>query len=262
MELQSSFSQLESLLTPAQKIVILVGTNNFDGLTAGVSLGLSLEASGKQVGVFAAQQPKPEASFINGLEKVKTDFGQKDLTISFDYPLESIEKVSSQEEADRLRLVVKIKPGSPPIKENQVKIAVQNAGCEVGIVIGEENAFSDFSRAVSSGKWIWLGKEKEEKNWAQASVVDPDSSYAEIAARIIQGLGLPMDRIIGGNLFEGIKRATASFGNLRSYKTLETAALCFKLIQGSRKQETERKEDLPLGFPTPRIFKGATTPRL
>jgi len=272
MDLHLSFSQLNPILNPAREAVILVGSNNFDDLIAGISLCLSLEAAGKTVSVFTSQLPQTEQSTVVGLEKIRTNFGEKDLLINFDYPLEDIEKVSSQEEGNRLKLVVKVKPESQPIKSDQVKITSQDIKLDVGIVIGDETVFPNFQQAVSGGKWIWFGKEDKQKNWPQVSVVDSLSSSSEMIARVIQGLGLPMDRTIAANLFEGIKKATASFEYLSSYKTLETAALCLKVVQGNGKQgvgsqtpieQVEKKEgDLSSGFPSPKIFRGSTTPRI
>lgn len=292
MNLQNSFSQLESLLTPASQVLILIGADNIDHLTAGISLGLSLEKSSKQVSIFAPHIPETGASAISGLEKVRTGFGQKDLFILFDYPLDGIEKVSSQEENNRLKLVVKMKPEVAPIKTDQVKVVSQNFDYDVGLVIGDESFFPGFSQLASRTKWIWLGKDNQLKSWAQISLTDPGSSFSEMAARIIQSLGLPMDQGIAGNLYQGIKKTTGSFENLSSYKTLEAAALCYKVFQGNKLggafQESSREEEkreikpeikeptipeIPIGevenkeggagsLPTPRIFKGATTPRV
>ena len=282
MEQSLPFSQLNSFFNPAVKVVILIGSASLDELTAGVSLALSLEEAGKKVSVFAPQLSGTQPGLIKGLEKVKTNFDQKDLLIFLDYPLSNIEKVSSQEENDCLRLVVKVKPGSGSIQANQVKVVSQNFDYETGVLIGDETLFSGFKQAVSQGKWVWIGRNSERKSWAQISLPVLNSSYSEIIARVVQGLGLPMNRDIAGNLFEGMKMATGSFSNLVSYKTLETAALCFKVIEGSNQevdQKLERqakgeldrripldllesKEGGPVNLPTPRIFKGATTPRI
>jgi len=279
MDIQSSFSQLNALLTSAQQMAILIGSASFDDLVAGISLGLSLESGGKKVGIFVPQLPQLEMNQIVGAEKLRTDFGQKDLTILLDYPLDKIEKVSSQEEGEQLKLVVKIKPGAEPIPVERVKIMSQDINPQVGVIIGEENLFPDFEIAKASAKWIWLSKEEKQKPWAQIVISDTLSSSSEMVARIIQGLGLPMDSKIARNLFVGIKRATNSFEQLASYKTLETAALCFKVIQGNGRQkgegrlpspsltttpleEVEKKEGGTGSFPAPKIFKGATTPRI
>jgi len=271
MNLQDSFSRLNPLLSQAKQVAILIGGNTFDHLVAGISLGLSLEAAGKKVSLFASQVPGEEAKGVRGVEKMRTDFGQKDLMVVLDYPLDNIEKVSSQEEGNQLKLVVKVKSGLTPIKAEQVKVVSQAVDYQVGLVIDDENTFSNFGQFSSHGKWIYLGKDGAEKNWAQVSLVETNTSFSEMMARIVQGLGLPLDQKIAGNLYEGIKKATGSFAALTSYKTLETAALCLKLVQGNQRpaplsnlsqipiEQVEKKEGV---LPSPRIFKGATTPRV
>ncbi|MBL7078670.1 hypothetical protein ISS42_03365 [Candidatus Shapirobacteria bacterium] len=270
MNIQNSLNSFNPLIAQANQVAILVSGNGFDNLVAGISLALSLEAAGKKVDLFASQEPGENSRGIRGIEKVRTDFGQKDLQVVFDYPLENIEKVSSQEEGHKLKLVVKIKPEANPIRIDQVKVVSQDLNFEVGIMIGDESAFASFNQFSSRGNWVWLGQAEIEKSWAKVSLAESNTSFSEIAARIIQNLGLPFAREIASNLYEGIKGATNSFASLTSYKTLETAALCLKVVQGNGNQSVPLTEPVAIeqvekkegGLPSPRIFKGATTPRV
>ncbi|MFH1602026.1 MAG: hypothetical protein ABIB61_03670 [Candidatus Shapirobacteria bacterium] len=270
MEIQKSFTDLNPLIAKANKVAILVGGQEYDQLVAGASLALSLEKSGKKVDFFVSQEPGENASGIRGIERARTDFGQKDLQVVFNYPLSKIEKVSSQEEGDKLKLIVKVKPEAESINTNQVQIISQDLNFEVGIVIGEESNFSNFSQFCQKGNWIWLGREAEEKDWAKISIGQNNTSFSEIAARVIQGLGLPFERDIASNLYEGIKSATVSFANLTTYKTLETAALCLKVVQGNGGPKASFASQVPIdkvekkegSLPSPKIFRGATTPRI
>ena len=269
MNIQNALNSFSPLVAGANNVAILVSGNGFDNLVAGISLALSLEAAGKKVNLFTSQAPGENSRGIRGIEKVRTDFGQKDLQVIFEYPLESIEKVSSQEEGNKLKLVVKIKPKASAIRTDQVKVVSQDFDFELGIVIGDENVFANFNQFSSRGNWVWLGQTEVEKNWAKLSLVENNICFSEMVARIAQGLGLPFGREIARNLSEGIKGATSSFANLTSYKTLETAALCLKVVQGNGSktvplsepvviEQVEKKEG---SLPSPRIFKGATTPR-
>jgi len=277
MNIQNSLNNLNPLIAGANQVAILVGGNSLDQLSAGISLALSLEKAGKKVDLFASSAPGENARGLRGVEKVRIDFGQKDLQIVFNYPLESIEKVSSQEENNQLKLVVKVKPEANSIKADQIKVVSQDLDFQVGIVIGDENTFANFNQFSNKGSWISLGQ-RGEKNWAQVSLAEDNTSFSEMVARLVQGLGLPFNREIASNLYEGIKGATSSFASLTSYRTLETAALCLKVVQGNGSQaqpradeqitpsaakvvleEVEKKEG---SLPSPKIFRGATTPRV
>jgi len=266
----NQISQIQSVITASDKLAVLVSQGNFDLLSAGVSLALSLEKSGKEVTIFSPQVDSNLAAEIVGLEKVVNELEKKDLAISFDYPLDQIDKVSSHEEAGRLNLVVKVKPESAAITPDQVKITSPQLLPKAGFVLGSEQLIPNNNQLLTQGTWVWLGTELAEKSWAKGSYIIPRASYSELVARMIQSMGLPMDPGIARNLYGGIKVATNSFETVRDYRTLEVAAVCFKVFQ-SREiseqpvietppiEEVEKKEG---GFPTPKIFKGATTPRV
>lgn len=277
--LRQSLDQIRQLISQNQRVGILLGDTSFDAVAAGTSLALSLEKAGKKVKVFASSEPVGEAVEIAGTEKISIGINQQNMIISFDYPLDHIEKVSSNQEGGRLNLVVKIKEGADPIRKNQVKIYPQEDAPEVGFIFGDETRFANIEKWLNKDRrWVWITDKPGEKEWAKETLYEPGASLSEISARIIQGLGLPMDKNIGRNLYFGIKKATNSFENIASYKTLETAALCFRMFERENSaqkgvsvfdappiKEVEGKEGGVFGssdLPTPKIFKGSTTPKL
>jgi hypothetical protein len=274
-----SLNSIQQLVSQHQKVAILLGDTSFDAVAAGVSLGLSLEKSGKKVRFFAASELAGELREIIGTDKIMIGLNQQDMVISLQYPLDDIDRVSSNQEGGRLNLVVKVKEGAEPVKKSQVEIYPQEAVPDMGFVVGDETRFPNIDKWLSkNSNWIWLTNRRgEKKPWAMDMVYDQGASFSELAARIIQGLGLPMDKDIGRNLYFGIKRATNSFEAIHSYKTLETAALCFKMFEGVdyRKgasvfevpsiEQAEKKEGGVFGssgLPTPKIFRGSTTPKV
>jgi hypothetical protein len=274
-----SLNSIQQLISQHQRVAVLLGDTSFDAVAAGVSLGLSLEKSGKKVKSFAASELAGELREIVGADKVAIGLNQQDMVISLQYPLDDIDRVSSNQEGGRLNLVIKVKEGAEPIKKSQVEIYPQETVPEMGFIIGDESRFSNIDKWLGkSSNWIWITNKKgEKKPWATDVVYDQGASFSELSARVIQGLGLPMDRDIGRNLYFGIKRATNSFEAIRSYKTLETAALCFKMFEGVELnkgaavfevpsiEEVEKKEGGIFGssgLPTPKIFRGSTTPKV
>ncbi len=267
-----------SSVSTAKKVAVLVSEPTFDQLAAGLGIFLSLQQAGKDVNIFIPQSTGNSwQKSLAGAEFIRTDLQNGNLSIVLNYPLEKIDKVSSDDSTGKLKLVVKLKADSEPIDRSQVNIISQGEKPDLGLVIGNEVAFGLAKEWFSKPTdWIWFGNTNNPKDWADISIVEPGLSYSEMVARLIQFAGLPMNRQVGKNLYLGIKEATGSFEKISSYHTLETAALCFKTLQPQSqllrqssvdKQPVDSVEnkEVPIGgssFPTPKIFKGSTTPKI
>ncbi len=279
--LQDGVNQLLPLVGEARRIAILVGEPSFDQLAAGLSLYLSLADAQKETEIFTANLPAEGLNNLAGKEALKTDFGADYLSIVFNYPLEKIDRVSSDDSEGKLKLIVRVKPEAEEIRPEQIVINPQQNRPDLGFVFGDERLFNlPQDWFDKSGNWVWFSHFPGQKNWAKISIIEPELSYSEVVARIVQSMGLPMNVLMGKNLFLGIKQATDSFEKIFDYHTLETAALCFKVFQtgeGKNINETVGRSSLgnvpiesvenkePTGifgsFPAPKIFKGSTTPK-
>ncbi len=279
MDTDQNFSNVQDLISSNSRFSVLIAEPTEDMLAAGLSLALSLQSAGKEVSVFSSRQPQPEIVGIIGVEKIQTELTEKDMVIALNYPLEKIDKVSSSEDNNRLNLMVKIKPEGDPIRKDQIEIVPPQKPAQAGFVIGDETFISGADQLLSSGSWVRVASDGQQKPWAAVNFSSRESSCSELVARMIQSIGLPMDRDIAKNLFLGIKKATSSFEMVNSYHAFEVAALCFKVFQNKAElpfqapatldktpiTEVENKEGSFVGgssLPSPKIFKGATTPRV
>lgn len=275
MDRDNDYNQIQGMISANSRFSVLIAESTVDMLAAGLSLALSLESAGKEVSVFGSRIPQQEQMEIVGVEKIQEELAEKDMVIVFNYPLDKIDKVSSSEENNRLNLVVKVKPDGEPIRKDQVEIVPPQKPAQVGFIVGDEALIAGAGKLVNQGSWVRFGSDGQERSWAKVNLTDRQVSSSEQVARMIQAIGLPMDRNIAKNLFLGIKAATNSFELVNSYRSFEVAALCFKIFQPKEGQqggmsnqlpvsEVENKEGLVTGgsgFPSPKIFKGATTPR-
>ncbi len=274
--LQNIVGQLSPLVNEAKKIMILVSESDFDQLAAGLSLYLSFVDAQKKTEIFTPKIQNENLADLAGTQALKTDLGADYLSIIFDYPLEKIDRVSSDDSEGKLKLTVITRADAEEIKPEQIIIHPQQGRPDLGFVFGDEKNFNlPDDWFTKAGNWVWLNHLPGEKNWANISLIEPELSYSELIARIIHSMGLPMNSQVGKNLFLGIKQATGSFEKITDYHTLETAALCFKTFQSASSRPTfeeipieavESKEPTSVfgqasSFPVPKIFKGSTTPK-
>lgn len=279
MDTDQNFNNVQNLISNNSRFSVLIAEPTADMLAAGLSLALSLQSAGKEVSVFSSRQPRPEVIGIVGVEKIQTELTEKDMVIALNYPLEKIDKVSSSEDNNRLNLIVKVKPDGEPIRKDQIEIVPPQNPAQTGFVIGDETFITGADQLLSSGSWVRIAPDGQQKPWAAVNFSSREASCSELVVRMIQAIGLPMDRDIAKNLFLGIKTATNSFEMVNSYRAFEVAALCFKVFQNKTElpfqapvateqtpiTEVENKEGSLVGgtgLPSPKIFKGATTPRV
>ncbi len=302
-QINQQSAALTAALNQAKNIAVVINEADFDALAAGLALYLSLREAKKEGGVFLTAPDASGWQSLAGAEFLRTDLGKEHLAITLNYPLEKIEKVFSDDSQGKLRLVVRLKDGAEPIKKEQIVLDLQTPRPDLGFVFG------NFDAEAIPASW-----QADKKNWVLFSH-QPDGevgfsfidsmSYSEMVAHLLQNLGLPFNAQMAENLYQGIRQATNSFANIRDYRTLETAALCFKILQkpavkaksatglndlasgasatSQQEQnnvvanagETDRQEPEAIeskesdnvfrqpkvAFPTPKIFRGATTPK-
>lgn len=283
--LEQAANEIATRVNQANTIDILLGSNDYDTIAAGLGFSASLIDAKKTVNVFASQGVITQnyEGLLN-LDQIKSDIGQENMIIELNYPLDKIEKVSSSEKDDRLRLVVKLKDGAQSIKTDQVAVITQREKANLGFVFSGTDNFNLPENFMEGTEWVSFKKDQlNDSGWINLPVHGLTISYSDLIARIVSTVGLPMNSIVGTNLYRGIYQATNAFRDISDYKTLEVAALCFRSLQqnGIEKNFSEEVKDQEVlteqhpenienkemgtstsGFPAPRIFKGSTTPKI
>ncbi len=283
--LEQAANQIATRVNQANTIDILLGSNDFDTIAAGLGFSASLIDAKKTVNIFAPQDFMAQNyEGILNLDQIKSDIGQENMIIQLNYPLDKIEKISSSEKDDRLRLIVKLKDGAQSIKTDQVEVITQREKANLGFVFSSTDNFNLPENFMEGTEWVSFKKDQlNDSAWISLPVHGLTISYSDLIARIVSTVGLPMNSIVGTNLYRGIYQATNAFRDISDYRTLEVAALCFRSLQqnGIEKNLSEEVEDQEVltqqhpenienkemgtsisGFPAPRIFKGSTTPKI
>lgn len=228
MEQFDQFSSIQESLSTAQSIFIALPKNpNYDRVAAGLALYLALKKTGKQVFIASPQEMTVEFSSLVGVDKIKTKPEGRNLTISFDYLEDSIEKVSYNIEGDKFNLVIQPKEGFPPLSSDKVKYSYSGGQADLVFTIGIRaiedlgDFYKDNQRLFEKVKIIDINIEEE-------------ASISEKITKLIADLRLPVDGDIASNLFYGIERATGNFSSPKTNAgTFEAAAFCLKA--GARK---------------------------
>lgn len=263
------FSEINSALSGAKNIGILIGDDpDYDITAASLALFLSLEKAGKRVSVASPTPMRVEFSHLVGLDKITNRISEREnLTISIDYPVNNVEKVSFDDSNEKVNLIIKLKDNAPLITNDKIKFSEAGQALELYFFVGGRNPAS-FDKLISLEKIQTQNSIAITKQQSAAlgkiQVVDPTaSSYSEIVTAILVSLSLPSDQDIAQNLFLGLSKATVDFSNhIVSADTFEAAALCLRA--GAKRELVEETPSLvKLSSPSPdwlqpKIYRGAS----
>lgn len=243
------FSEINSSLAEAKNIGVLLPDNpEYDLVAASLALFLSLEKAGKTMSIASPSPMRVEFSHLVGLDKIIDKIGsEKGLTISIDYPVDNVEKVSFDDSNKKVNLIVKLKDGVPSIPTEKINFSESGSGFELFFFIGGKD-YSSFESLISSQEiqthqGITITK-KQTVLPGKIQIIDPSaSSYSEIITAILVSLSLPSDQDIAQNLFLGLSKATADFTSpIVSADTFEAAALCLRA--GAKREPTQKAPTL------------------
>jgi hypothetical protein len=226
-----NLTQIKEMLATAKSAVVVSPVLSIDSISASLALALSLKNAGVNVSVYCPQKTTPDYSKLSGLELLTDQYSATGLTITLDYPLDSIDQVSYNDDNQKLNLVVKTKPNSPQIDSNKILINNQSSGFDVGFILGEETALGENSSIVNSGNWVFISPQNVSKTWAKASLIDQDAPFCEIFSFMLPQLGYQLTPDSGKNLLIGLRVSTQSFSVNVSPETFEAGAICLKATQ-------------------------------
>lgn len=280
------FSQIQDLLNAANSVLIALPKDvNLDQVAGGLALFLSLQKASRQTTIVCPEAMRVEFSRLVGVDKISEKPAGSDLAVTFNYPIDGIEKVTSNDEGGKLNLVVKLKAGQPPIDPTQISFSPVGANADLIFTLG-------LRKLDGLGKIYFENKELFDKKpvididnnsansaFGRVNLIDQESSsISEIVSFIISGAQLPIDADIATNLILGLESATQNFQSSTAMAdTFEAAALALKsggrrggVSIASPKTEEERgvAVEPPVKEPEtpssdwlePKIYKGSTLP--
>ncbi len=223
--------QIKEMLGTAKSAVVVSPVLSIDSIAASLALALSLKKAGLNVSVFSPQKTTQDYSKLSGLELLTDKYSATGLTITLDYPLDSIDQVSYNDDNQKLNLVVKTKPNAPQIDSHKILINNQSSGNDIGFILGDETALGENNSIVNQGNWVFISPQNITKTWAKASLIDQDAPFCEIFSFMLPQLGYQLDPDSAKNLLIGLRVSTQSFSVNVSPETFEAGGICLKATQ-------------------------------
>ena len=210
-------NQLKQLIDTARTIFIVYPNSaSLDHKAVAASLYLSLLRAKKSVGLISPQPLNPESlDAVAGLENTQHALGNQNLSISFPYSPEQVDKVSYHigEESRRFFLSIKPKPGVAPLDASQVEFSYTGASADVVIIVGVKE--------LEELEQIYFGYEQMYTDTPTISINSYSTSFgthkldtgsasssSEVLTQLLPEWGLSMDTDIATNLLAGIEAST------------------------------------------------------
>lgn len=229
---ESLTNQYKSLVDSAQTIVVLIPTQATPDQTAvAASLYLSLLQLGKNARLVT---PEPVATkvVVSGFEQAQQDLGNQNLTVSFAYTPEQVDKVSYHiaEETGRFYLTIKPKSGYEPLATESVEYSYTGASADLVVLVGVSN--------LEQLEQLYFGYEDLFETVPMVSIHNHTTSFgtihidsgsvsssSEVVAQLLFSVGHPVNSDIATNLLLGIEWGTANLSSpTASAETFEVVA--------------------------------------
>lgn len=238
-----------SIISTAKSILLLLPSDpNLDTVAAGLSVSLSLPQENT---VSSPSEMLVEFNRLVGVQKVRKDLGNKNLTIKFtDYKADNIEKVSYDIENGEFKLTVVPKLGTNAPKKEQVGFTYSGVSADLIVLVGgqDKGSFPQLKQKELAGiKMVHIGT----RSLDTAEILEfarPASSVSEVAAHLIKENGLAIDPDIATNLVAGIEDGSKNFTH--PYVNADTFMLVADLMRsGGRRTVTEKlnRDQFPMG---------------
>lgn len=236
--------QLQSLLENAQIVLIMYGPNpTLDELAAAAALQDGLKRSGKDASLYSPEKPQLDAA--EAAKITKTEVGNQNLVVSFDYSEEAVDKVSYHigEETNRFYLTIKPSRGHAPLDADTIDYSYTGAEADIIFMVGVdrledlEQLYIGYEDLYSNTPIVTLNDLPT--NYGTIKLGADSASISEAAATVLKELQLSINPDIATNLLSGIEEATDNM------QTLDTTADTFEIAAHLLRSGAVRQPHMP-----------------
>ena len=248
----SQLTQLQNLTDSAGSHLVLYKHNAPASVLASAG-GWYLALKEKGVDVRLAALKKPKNKNLIGLKSTETDLGKQNLTISFDYNEEAVDKISYHigETTKKFYLTIKPQKGHPPLNANTVEFSYTGFEAEIIYLFGidklEELDKLYFGYEEKFQETPLVAFHTQTPNYGTIKIVADQADLSQKVFSLLTRLVWPITPDAATDLLYGIESAT---DGLRSptvtAETFEVVARLMKL--GARrvwKEKTGYKSSHP-----------------
>lgn len=200
--------------------ILLPEKTGIDAILSATALYLSLLKMNKAVNISCSGTIPQEVSLFKGVDKIekKLGAGGDHLVISFPYVEGSIDKVTYNIENQQFNLIVAPREGFPKLDPAQVRYSYSGAKVDLIITIDVPNLnslgslYRENEEQFKGKDIINIDRHFTNANFGTVNIVEKQSSsLSEIVFRIIEALGVVVDKDISTSLYAGIVNATNNF---------------------------------------------------
>lgn len=246
MKYDAQISELKNILPNTKNVLIAVSAGaDIDKLAAGLSLFLTLEASGKQVSIVSDDAMLVGHTHLFGVDHVQktlssTEGGNLTLTMegvaASDGTVPALEKLDWFAENGNLNLVFHVLPGQT-FQPAKIVPHYQGSGYSVIFVIGAANLnalgsiYTQNQTAFSGTHIVNIDNQPANASFGQTNVVDANAAaVCEVMTNLIADLGYILDADSASNLLAGVFDATNNLQNPRvTADTYMAVANCLRV---------------------------------
>src|SRR3990172_8554614 len=127
-----------ALQTAKQVLVLLPQNPNVDSVAAALALYLALVKKGLSTTIGCSSQMTVQFNRLFGVDKIKPRIGNQNLVISFNFPEDSLEKVSYDKDLQnqKFNLTIEPKAGMEPLDTNSIEYSYTGSNADVIFIIG------------------------------------------------------------------------------------------------------------------------------
>jgi len=241
-------NQIKDLIQVSETaVVVLTPEPTKDQVASATALFLSLQALGKQVSFVIPKKPDRTSDIetLSGLDQLQTELGNQDLTVSFPYLAEKVDKVSYHidESSQKFYLVIKPKKGVAPLDTAAIEYAYTGAATQLIFLIGV-HSFESLEQLYFGYEALYTSVPVITFHTFEPRIgsikVDASgtSSLSESMSQFLFMIGAPPDADAATNLLLAIEETTDNF------KSLVTTAETFEIVayllrQGARRNKRQ-----------------------
>lgn len=238
---QYNIEPIKTALEVAKNILILLPKDpNLDAVAAGLSLYLAFNQQQLTTTIGCSTPMTVNFNRLFAVDKIKSRIGNQNLVISFQYPEDSLEKVSYDKDPtnQKFHLTIEPKAGFSPLDHQSVEYSYTGSNADLIFVVGAK-AKEDLGTLYEQEKTLLEDSQKtlvnlstQDKNtqFGTVNLYDPTSAgCSEIAFSTLKGLSLPLNADIATNLLAGIEAATNNLIQTSSPETYEIVADLIRL---------------------------------
>jgi hypothetical protein len=263
---QDQFPLVKNLLDQSQSTVVLLGPQpKREYVAAALALTSIIQNMGKHVTLVSAadQAGREDLADIPNLEILKSEMGNKDLDISFDYVESAVDKVSYHidDAQKKFHLVIQPKRGFSPLDTASVQFHLTGAAADLIITIGidngeqVQNVYDEYQDIFDTANIIAIHSYESTFGTVKISSAGL-SSVAELVAMMCQALSEQLSATESTQLL--IALDAAPNGLLSPMLTADSFELIAKLLRAGGQRPQPKV--LPTRQPEVRLVgSGSTT---